>query len=122
MPNSVLLSANRKAIGGKEMVRAIGGIIGRFGNKYDLGRLRGSYLEVDIGDMRSENRLLGIIGRDVALQLHFPNTKGPIHYLVDSQNVNRSFKNGKWDFKSKSNDLGKYGHAIDASGFLRTDR
>ena len=74
MPNSVLLSANRKAIGGKEMVRAIGGIIGRFGNKYDLGRLRGSYLEVDIGDMRSENRLLGIIGRDGTLQLHVQST------------------------------------------------
>ena len=31
---------------------------------------RGSYLEVDLDDMRSENRLLCAIGRDAELQLH----------------------------------------------------
>ena len=35
--------------------------------------------------MRSEHRALAVIGCDVALRLHLPIDKSPIHYLVDSQ-------------------------------------
>ena len=55
---------------------------------YALVHFRGSYLEADIDDMRSENRLFGIIGRDGALQLNVAGTKFPMRYMVDSQNVN----------------------------------
>ena len=75
------LSANRKAKGGGEWLGS-GIIIGRFWDKYALVHSSGSYLEVDIGDMRSANRLWGIIGRDGALQLHVPSTEFPIHYPV----------------------------------------
>ena len=37
--------------------------------------------------MRSANRLLGIIGRDGALQLHVPSAKFLIRYMVDSQTL-----------------------------------
>ena len=49
------------------------------------GSFSGEYLEVDLDDMCTENRLLGVIGRDVAPKLHLPSTKCPIHYLVDSE-------------------------------------
>ena len=58
-------------------------IIGRFVNKYALVHLRGAYLEVYLGGMLSENRLLDVLGRYGALRLHLPRTKSPIHYLVD---------------------------------------
>ena len=58
-----------------------------FWYKYALVHFRGSYLEVDIDYMSSANRLLGIIGRGGALQLHVPSTKSPIHYMVDSQTL-----------------------------------
>ena len=38
-----------------------------------------------MGDMRSENSLFGVIGRDGELRLHVPSTQFPIHYLVGSQ-------------------------------------
>ena len=41
-----------------------GVIIGWFGNKFGQVRLRRSYLEVDLDEMRSANRLLELIGRD----------------------------------------------------------
>ena len=69
--------------------------------------------------MRPANRLLGIIGRGGASQLHVQSTNPPIRYLVDSKAL-ISFGNGEFDFKSKLNDVGEYGHAIDAAGFLRT--
>ena len=59
---------------------APGIIIGRFGDKYDLVRFRGSYLEADIDDMRSANSLFELIGRDGSLQLHVPSAKFPIRY------------------------------------------
>ena len=65
-------------------------------NKYALVRFRGSYVEVDIDDMGSANRLLGIIGRDGALQLHVPSTKFPTHYLFDSQTLIFLWKMRNW--------------------------
>ena len=62
-------------------------IIGRFGGRSALVRCRGSYLEVDLDDMRSENRLLDVIGCDGELRLHLPSTKSTIRYLVDSQTL-----------------------------------
>ena len=64
-----------------------GVIIGRFGSKYALVHFRGSYLEADLGDMRSANSLFGLIGRGGTLRLHVPSTKFPIHYLVDAQTL-----------------------------------
>ena len=43
----------------------------------------GSYLEVDLDDMRSENQLLDAIGCDGALQLNLPSVNSLIRYLVD---------------------------------------
>ena len=84
-------------------------ITGRFGGGYALVHFRGSYLEVDLGDMRSDNSLFGLIGRDGALRMHVPITKFPIHYMVDSQTLTSIFRNAKCDFKSKSKDAGEYG-------------
>ena len=58
-----------------------------FWGMYALVRLRGAYLEVDLEDMRSENRLLEVLGRYGALRLHLPSTKFPIHYSVGSQKI-----------------------------------
>ena len=55
--------------------------------KYALVRFRWSYLEVGIGDTRSANRLLELLGSDGTLQLHAPSSKFPINYLVDSQTI-----------------------------------
>ena len=54
-------------------------------DKYAIVHFRGSYLEAGIADIRPPNRLLGIIGRGWASQLHVQSTKPPIRYLVDSQ-------------------------------------
>ena len=78
------IAENRKAKGEKKW-SAPGIIIGRFWNKYALVHFRGSYLEVDIDDMKSANSLFELIWRDGALQLHIPSAKFPIHYLVDSK-------------------------------------
>ena len=37
--------------------------------------------------MRSANRLLGVLGRDVELRIHLPSTKFEIRYLVDSHTL-----------------------------------
>ena len=60
-------------------------ITGRFGGEYALFHFRWPYLEVDLDDVRSANRLFEIIGRGGALQLRVPSTKSPIHYLVYPQ-------------------------------------
>ena len=62
--------------------------MGVFGG-YDLVRLRGAYLEVDLDDMRPENRLLEVLGIYGQLQLHLPSTKLKMHYLVDLQKIIR---------------------------------
>ena len=84
--NSFLISANRTAKGEKKWLGG-GIIVGRFGDKYDLVLFRGSYLDVDIDDMRSTNSLLVTVGRDGALQLHVASAKFPIHYMADSQSL-----------------------------------
>ena len=61
--------------------------MGGFGGEFALVHFRGSYLEVDLGDMRSENRLLDVVGCDGALPLHLPSAKSPIRYLVDSETL-----------------------------------
>ena len=43
-----------------------------FGGNYALVFFRGPYLEVDLDDMRSGNRILGVIGFGGTLQLHLP--------------------------------------------------
>ena len=50
-------------------------------------RFRGSYFEVDLGDMRPANSLPWIIGRGGALRLHIQSAKFQIHYMVDSQTL-----------------------------------
>ena len=70
--------------------------------------------------MMSTNSLFELIGRDGELQLHVPSAKSPIHYRADSQNANFAIGDGKWDFKSKSNDAGKHGRAVNFEVFLRT--
>ena len=72
------ISSNRKAKGGKKR-SGPGVIIGRFGGNYALVHFRGSYLEVNLGDMRSTNRLFHLIGCgwDIALacnEYEIPNT------------------------------------------------
>ena len=57
----------------------------RFGRKYAMVHLRAPYLEVDMDDMRSDDRFSGILGRVGDVQLHVASTKSPIHYLVDAQ-------------------------------------
>ena len=94
-PDGVFLSTNRETKGKRRPPQWV--IIGRFGNKFDLVHFRGSYLEVDLDEMRSENRLLDLGGRDVELQLHLRIAKSPIHYLAVSQAL-FFVKNGKWNF------------------------
>ena len=52
--------------------------------EFALVHFRGSYLEVDLDDVRSKNRLLDVIGCAGAFRLHLPSTKSPIRYLLDS--------------------------------------
>ena len=80
------LAANQKT---KGLERRLGPwvIIGRFGGMFDLVHFRGSYLVVDLEDMRSVNLSLGAIGCDDASQLHLPHTKSPMRYLLDSQTI-----------------------------------
>ena len=81
--NGFFISANRKEKGEKKWLGP-GVIIGRFVGKYAMDRFMGSYLEVDLGDMRPTNSLFELIGRDGTLCLHVQSTKFPIRYLVDS--------------------------------------
>ena len=71
----------------KTMVMARNNYWGFFGRWYDLVHFRGEYLEVDLEDMRPENRLLDVLGRSGALKLHLPCTKFTMRYLVDSQTL-----------------------------------
>ena len=70
---TVFLAKNRKTKGERRRLGP-GVSIGRFGGKYELVHFRCAYLEVDLDDMRSGNRLLEVLGRDGALQLHLPST------------------------------------------------
>ena len=81
-------------------------IIVRFGIKYGLVHFRWSYVEVDLDDMRSANRLFEILGRDGELQLHLPSTKFPIHYLVGSQTLIFLSGMGNGILKSAPNGVG----------------
>ena len=60
-------------------------IIARYGDTYALVHFRGAYLEVSLGDLKSTDRILDVLGRDGTLQLHLAKTKFPLRYLVDSQ-------------------------------------
>ena len=80
------LSTNRKAKGERRRLGP-GVITGRFVNKYALVHFRCDYLEVDLDDMRSANRLLEVLGRDGEFQLHLPSAKSPIRYSVGSQTL-----------------------------------
>ena len=62
-------------------------IIARYGNQYALVHFRGSYLEVALGDLKSTDKVLDVLGCDGALQLHVGSTKFPLHYLVGSQTL-----------------------------------
>ena len=61
--------------------------MGVLGGKYALVRLRVSYLEVDLGDIRPTDILFALIGRGGTLRLHVPSTKFAIHYLAGSQTL-----------------------------------
>ena len=84
-----LCSSYRQIGKQKGEIRRLGtGIInGRLGGKYAIVHFRGAHLEVDLYDMRSGNRLLDVLGRDVELRLHLTRTKSAMRYLVVSQAV-----------------------------------
>ena len=84
-------------------------IIGRFGGEFALVHFRGSYMEVDLEDMRSENRRLQVIDLDGASKLHLPSAKLPIRYIVDSKTLIFLSVNAKWDFEPGQNDAVEYG-------------
>ena len=50
--------------------------------KYASARFKGSYLDVDLGDMRPANSLYELIRRGGTLRLHVPTANFPIEYLV----------------------------------------
>ena len=70
------LVTNRKPEGRKRRV-ATRDYHRQIGVKYDLFHFTGSYMEVDLDDVRSANRILAVIGRDGALQLHLHNATSP---------------------------------------------
>ena len=55
--------------------------------RYDLVHFAGSYLEVDVGDTRSVNRILDVISGDGTLQLHLPIAQPPVRYSVGTQTL-----------------------------------
>ena len=57
------------------------------GGKYDLVHFLGSYLDADLDDIRSENRILDAIRCDGALELNLPSVNSPLRYLVVSQTL-----------------------------------
>ena len=61
----------------------------RFGRKYAMVHLRAPYLEVDMDDMRSDDRFSGILGRVGDAQLHVASTRSPIQYLVGPKTLTR---------------------------------
>ena len=74
-------------------MESAGVIIGRFGRKGVLIYLRCNSIEVDIGDLRSGNKILGAIGRDAALNLHLAETEFPNTLLSVSRNDSFVFPN-----------------------------
>ena len=73
----------------KDEIRWLGSgvIVGRFGNECAIVHFRGAYLEVALYDMRSENRLLEVLGCDGASQLHLHCAKSTMHYSVVRQTL-----------------------------------
>ena len=96
----------------KKRWHGAGVIIARYGNHYALVHFMGSYLEVALGDLKSTDKVLDVLGCDGALQLHVGSTKFPLHCLVDSQaliflpNVRNEF------FAKKPYNMDKYGYEI----------
>ena len=64
----------------------------------------GSYLDVDLGDTLSVNRILDVIGCDGTLQLHLPSAKSPLRYLVGSRTLIFHVGNAEWDSEPKHYD------------------
>ena len=83
---TVFFWADRKSKSDKRW-QGPGIIIARYGNAYALVHFRGAYLEVSLGDLKSTDRILEVLGCDGALQLHLSNTKFPLRYLVGSQTL-----------------------------------
>ena len=54
-----------------------GVIIGRCGRKGDLIPPRCNSIEVDLGDLRPEDNIFGVVGCDRALRLHLTETEFP---------------------------------------------
>ena len=73
--------------------------MGDLGGKYAIVHRRGSYLEVDQDDMRSENRLLDVIERDGALRLHLLIAKSTTRYLADSKTL---IPYTKWEMRFRT--------------------
>ena len=92
--------------------------------KYALVRFRYPYLEVDIDDMRPENRLSEIFGRGGALQLHVASTKFPRPYLVGSQSIIILSEMGNviLNLKKKRTAWANTDTRLAPAGILRTDR
>ena len=49
---------------GEKRWQGPGVIIARYGNQYDLVHFRGSYLEVAMGDLKSTDKVLDVLGCD----------------------------------------------------------
>ena len=104
------------------MVGARNNYFGVLGDKYALVHFRGSYLEVDIDDMRAANSLFGWANwARCGITIACRKRKVPDTLPGGFPSANFSRKDAKWDFKSKSNDVGKHGHAVNSEAFLRTD-
>ena len=82
----------------------------RFWNKYALVHFRGSYLEVDLDDMRAANRILDVIGCDGGVTNAFTDHAVRIALFGGFANVGFLVGNGSWDFEPESNDVGERGH------------
>ena len=95
---SAFLSTNPKTKGGN---RRMGPwiIIGGFGEIYALVHFRGSYLEVGLEDMRAPNRILYVVGRGGALQLHLPIAKFHLRHLVEPQTLISFLENGERNYE-----------------------
>ena len=72
---------------------------------YALAHFRGAYLEVALGDMRSTDKILEVLGRDGTLQLHLANTKFPDALFGGFANVNFSTESAKRNSTTESHNV-----------------
>ena len=81
-------------------------IIARYGSTYALVHFRGAYLEASLGDMKSTDRILDVLGCDGTLQLHLANTKFSVALFGRFANVNFSFESEERNSNSEPHNAG----------------